>query len=1052
MPNGWAVVSRPVAREAKRQVQDVLRQPGQSLDPSARRRMEASFADDFSGVRVHTSPLAAESADSIAARAYTTGAHIVFGSGAYRPGTRSGDRTLAHELAHVVQQRDSTAAAGPIRQRLAIGSRHDWLEEAADAAADAAGSAGDVHLPGSLVSGGSAPPGVIQRQPAPDKPTQVLDTPLIPPNWLHPPGHADLLLARLGDRMVALPARGAFTVLQQPTIPTAAPAEPTRLLSLPTVAKTSLKMVSAGGTAGFLIDAGGEPVVVTPAAMAAMNQSLGVQSLAGIVITHLHEDHVQSLFDVVIANRVRPENLHFPEGFLTNAAAPSSLFALLIRDLANDRRGQQLGYGPNARFGSIRTPTQGDWWRTELRVGDITIEAYGLTSAFRELEVRRARGEELTSARLPGGARTRQLADTASLLVRYTHRPTGFRSIFVSDERFTDLELLKTTMGRQVYADLFSGVRVVEGVGHHLGAIESSAEQAAFGAFLKDVQLGGGGGRVTVMAQSQETRSGRQFLNRSAIAAMNEAGLDVHVALEPRGAAVGTFSVDSEGQVTYVGGGRAESFLSNSPIRAEIQRLENLRTIEQTLTRYEKYAEPVHRRSAEFKQARERLENELNAYLDQTAANVRRGGTGRVQGSVRDRAGQAAALARVRATVAAVETLVTPGYLSGIAELSRVGNFAEVFHQEAEIAASTGRMSDRGIDALWNLDPEGARRLLSRSGLARQEQRRVAAQLPGAPAAVPVRLVAVGLLAIQVAEIAAPIADSIRASRFDDRVRPALEAIMWWQRTAVFPHMEAVDDNMWPFSNEWTTDPARIQGLLNDREVSYLTLTDISDENWERFTIWASARLKNQLDWALYIDRSPAIRVASGTYMGEQKFEYYTSVVQGDTIGFTLTETWRHSDRLDLILNAAARSVVARSDTEIAQAGTAPGEGLHESYRSMDPHSTPLFSALPQATGRWRFAPGVEPALFTTFMKRRVTGYQPDAAFYSFPTPVYLDVPDGFILVGGADYNTFAAIVATRNDYKISNADEYGGWRVGSLYPNTDQVLLAKQSDLVPIR
>ena len=313
------------------------------------------------------------------------------------------------------------------------------------------------------------------------------------------------------------------------------------------------------------------------------------------------------------------------------------------------------------------------------------------------------------------------------------------------------------------------------------------------------------------------------------------------------------------------------------------------------------------------------------------------------------------------------------------------------------------------------------------------------------------RIVAGALLVIQVAEIAAPIAASIRTSRFNDNVKPALEALMWWQRAGVFPEMEAVDDNFWPFSNKWTTKPDRIQELLNDKEISYLTLTSIPEENWDRFTIWASARLKNQLDWARYISGNPAVRIASGDYMGEHKFEYYTSVVHGDTIGFTLTETWQHSDRLDLILNAAALAVVARSNTEIAQAGKGEGAGLHRSVKSLDDHSSPLFDTMPQATGRWKFAPGVEPVLYTSFMKRPRTGYAATSVFYSFPARPHQDVPDDFVVVGGADYNTFSAIVGTRNDFKISNADGYGGWRVGNLQPNTDQVLLARKSDLVAV-
>ncbi|MBI3900065.1 MAG: DUF4157 domain-containing protein [Gammaproteobacteria bacterium] len=64
---------------------------------------EKSVAD-LSAVRVHTDPLAAQSAQVLGARAYTLGNHIVFASGQYAPASSSGQRMLLHELAHVAQQ------------------------------------------------------------------------------------------------------------------------------------------------------------------------------------------------------------------------------------------------------------------------------------------------------------------------------------------------------------------------------------------------------------------------------------------------------------------------------------------------------------------------------------------------------------------------------------------------------------------------------------------------------------------------------------------------------------------------------------------------------------------------------------------------------------------------------------------------------------------------------------------------------------------------------------------------------------------------------------
>jgi hypothetical protein len=78
---------------------------GRPIPAPARGFFESRFGQDFSDVRVHTDAGAARSARSIDARAYTEGRDIVFGAGEFAPGTERGDRLLAHELTHVVQQR-----------------------------------------------------------------------------------------------------------------------------------------------------------------------------------------------------------------------------------------------------------------------------------------------------------------------------------------------------------------------------------------------------------------------------------------------------------------------------------------------------------------------------------------------------------------------------------------------------------------------------------------------------------------------------------------------------------------------------------------------------------------------------------------------------------------------------------------------------------------------------------------------------------------------------------------------------------------------------------
>jgi Domain of unknown function (DUF4157) len=85
-------------------VDQVLSSPGQPLPANVADEMGSRFQFDFGRVRIHSDTQAAESAKQVGARAYTVGQHVVFGAGRYRPATDTGNKLLAHELTHVVQQ------------------------------------------------------------------------------------------------------------------------------------------------------------------------------------------------------------------------------------------------------------------------------------------------------------------------------------------------------------------------------------------------------------------------------------------------------------------------------------------------------------------------------------------------------------------------------------------------------------------------------------------------------------------------------------------------------------------------------------------------------------------------------------------------------------------------------------------------------------------------------------------------------------------------------------------------------------------------------------
>lgn len=134
-------------------VESVLQGGGVPLEPNLRSHMERGFGYDFHNVRVHCGPLAEKSAHDMGARAYAVGRHVVFDRGEYQPDDVAGQRLIAHELAHVVQQGSSDYR---LDRPLEIQPGNSISEREADHAANAV-------LSGDTARVGRANIGSVQR-------------------------------------------------------------------------------------------------------------------------------------------------------------------------------------------------------------------------------------------------------------------------------------------------------------------------------------------------------------------------------------------------------------------------------------------------------------------------------------------------------------------------------------------------------------------------------------------------------------------------------------------------------------------------------------------------------------------------------------------------------------------------------------------------------------------------------------------------------------------------------------------------------------------------
>lgn len=92
---------------------------GRPLPPAIARSMTDGLGHDFSRIRI----VEGEHVADLGAKALTQGERVHFAPGMYQPWSASGRRVLAHELAHVVQQREGLAKSPE-------GSAFPWLHDA----------------------------------------------------------------------------------------------------------------------------------------------------------------------------------------------------------------------------------------------------------------------------------------------------------------------------------------------------------------------------------------------------------------------------------------------------------------------------------------------------------------------------------------------------------------------------------------------------------------------------------------------------------------------------------------------------------------------------------------------------------------------------------------------------------------------------------------------------------------------------------------------------------------------------------------------------------
>jgi hypothetical protein len=133
MSDGEGIMSGGLVHPEVEAAIAMTRGAGSPMDRALSERLEPTHGDGLGDVRVHTGETAAALTRAVSARAFTVGSDIYFGAGEYQPGTSDGKRLIAHEVAHVVQQRGA-----PMTGPLTVSQPGEALEREAEDLARAA--------------------------------------------------------------------------------------------------------------------------------------------------------------------------------------------------------------------------------------------------------------------------------------------------------------------------------------------------------------------------------------------------------------------------------------------------------------------------------------------------------------------------------------------------------------------------------------------------------------------------------------------------------------------------------------------------------------------------------------------------------------------------------------------------------------------------------------------------------------------------------------------------------------------------------------------------
>lgn len=878
---------------------------------------------------------------------------------------------------------------------------------------------------------------------------------LLDKNWDLEPD--DTLIWFLGgDKLYFFPGRGLVRL-----VPSKQQKEARKILGISAHGASGTAVIKTGKGTAFLYDSGRglkyNPWAVYKHQVESLVAGMGVSKITHLHISHAHLDHLNTFKKMVLKYNIPAKNIIIP-GFMMPFAQE---LLKQWQELAKDPRGIVLGYKehqPGKRF--YRKAPGGLYYEASFQHGDILVEYI----ATRESRIKLA--IELKKFR-----RTRKknakLIDTAEPLVRLSQLGTPVRMVILGDLRGADILKLKEAMERTEagsFSKFFRGVEIVKGMQHHLGAINGPKDVEGIKALLKVTAMEHG--RLEVLVQTGIGDNGCKTSqgNIKLIEALKLLGVRMSVTIDATkhpsadasksktnastDASTDPSTVTTDGTTVRTTGPRVIQVGPVKSIQNLVLQIAKLRQTMRTLYENYNYMRGLYGESVvkSLGERLERINKEINTLYDNRVKMT----LGKVKGK------KDFNISEINTNTQELQNAIKPVVESSIKELdqipkkgrgpktrtvykelNRLGGMRRL-KAEIEVEIQTAVRSGQASKRLWNMlvkmypearnirTPLTGKRLV-RNKFAKQQAKNISpliAAAAGGKWGAGQKGSAAILVLYEFLNMGADVFTIHQQNKRDDVAR-GFGNLVWLMQRGLIPFFKGVVDS-WTGEDIKTESIKTILKWIKERKLNAVTYDiphELANERWLPFILWAESNVRNFDEYSLHFkDYGDSPIDNLGNSFPSKKWQIRRWFWE-DPAGGSPSKDWVKNDVLNKVMHALSTRVVAgtkealevtwsRREKPNTKTGGSNFPSISTPPDERLTRSEDLYMEGTRPTRRAYFAANATQQLYSNHNKSKVIikpedWWEKDPYLFVFEN---ISAPTGYVVVGGANYNTYGAI------------------------------------------